>query len=109
MSPTQACLLTGCGIHGSLFCIVRSQQEPENECYTVHDCYSGGARRANCGRQMWFIWTTFMLKCSVWYATSAGATAAANTGMDLANADAERAVVRVKQKLQGLEGGKQPQ
>lgn len=35
----------------------------------------------------------------------AGTAAAAGNGADLANADAERAVVRVKQKLQGLEGG----
>jgi hypothetical protein len=37
--------------------------------------------------------------------TSAGNLAAASGGLELANADAERAVVRVKQKLQGLEGG----
>jgi hypothetical protein len=37
--------------------------------------------------------------------TCAGTIVAASGSSDLANADAERAVVRVKQKLQGLEGG----
>ncbi len=46
------------------------------------------------------------LKCErLIHWTSAGNIAAASGSSELANADAERAVVRVKQKLQGLEGG----